>query len=84
MITRSVRLSSALVEVSGHFLIDIMGMGNSHVLDKQLANAYPMGAFQRVSVQELHRLALLIISFDYTVLTLAVLICGVGILQYCY
>ena len=38
----------------------------------------------RVSMQELHHLALLIISFDHTVLMLALLICGVGILQYCY
>lgn len=83
VIAKSVRLSGALVEVSRHFRNDVMGTGNLCVLIKQLANACPMGAFQRVSMQELHHLAFLIVSFDYTVLMLAVTICGAGILQYC-
>jgi len=71
-------LSKSLVEASGHFasghfLNDIMGVGYLCVLNKQLANACLLGAFQRVSMQELHHLALLLISFDYTMLMLAVM-----------
>lgn len=46
---KSVKLSRALVEVSRHFLNDIMGMGNSCVLNKQFANVCPVGAFQSLS-----------------------------------
>lgn len=84
MITKIVRLNSALVEVSGLFLNDIMGTGTGtlYFLNTQLSNACPMGAF-RVSMQELHYVVLLIISFDDTVLMLAVLVYRVGIFQYC-
>lgn len=82
MITKIVRLNSALVEVSGLFLNDIRGTGTLYFLNKQLANAWPMGAF-RVSMQKLHHVVLLIISFGDTVLMLAVLICRLGIFQYC-
>lgn len=49
VITKSVKLSRALVEVSRHFLNDTMGMGNSYVLNKQFANVCPMGAFQSLN-----------------------------------